>query len=255
MNCKIIEKMFDQYMSGELDPQAETEIERHVSGCSDCAAKYAGFIKMKEGLSSVEDELLPVGFHTAWTAKVQDYAQPRTARHGKLYKYMPALAAGVAAILIVSAAVLTGVLNPAPSMSLTQQEASAAQDSSAAGGVAPQPEAAQNENAAAAEEGSLFMAQLAPEAAASEAPEADAAPKEAADTAAAEPLQIFVTQETFDSMRISLDERQIAYILEGENIIVIVDEANQEAMASVFKENELELCAVAGGIFEFSISE
>lgn len=259
MNCKITEKIFEQYMNGELDFETETEIERHISGCPECAALYAGFVKMKKGLSSVEDEPLPAQFHNTWTAKLQGISQPQTAGQSKFFKFMPALAAGIAAVAIVSAAFLSGVLNPAPSaMSLTQRDAVSAQDSIAGGaGQQPQDEAARRENAAAAEEGSLFMAQLAPEEEAAQAPEADAAPKEAADTASdtIEPLQIFVTRDTFNSMIIAFDEKQIEYTLDGENIFVSVDDANQEAIASVFKENELELCAVSGGIFEFSISE
>ncbi len=274
MDCKIIEKMFQKYMDDELEPEAESEIERHISGCPDCAEKYAGLVQMKRGLSSVEDEPLPIGFHNAWTAKLQELPAGKAAGKNRFSKYMPAFAAGIAAVVIVSAALLSGVLTQAPGTANSQREIAAAQDASAAGeAAAPEmmmDEAAPEQNAAA-EEGSLFMAQVAPsEAPASEAPAAEAAPAsseaaaaEAAPPAAAksetgtgaEPLQIFIEQETFEGLISGFDELGIAYTLDGGNIFVTVTDENQEAVATVFKDNQLELCAVSGGVFEFSISE
>lgn len=259
MECKLIEKMFEQYMDGELDPEAEAEIERHISGCPDCSDKFTGYVKIKKGLSSVEDEPLPAQFHTAWTEKIKESSQPKPFRETKFYKYMPAIAAGIAAIAIVSAALLSGVLSPAPGIVSYSAGEAEVQDSSLAGGGAPE----NNErNAAPAEEGSLFMAQLAPEEAseAAAASEAESARK-AADTApepesaVTEPLQVFVSQETLDSMIAAFNRKQIEYAQDETGITVDVTDANQETIAAVFKDNNIELCAVPGGKFKFSISE
>lgn len=263
MNCKTIEEIFEKYMDAELYPEAETEIERHISGCPDCAAKYENFIKIKRGLSSIEDEPLPAQFHSAWAAKIYENVKPQTVRPNKFFKFMPAIAAGIAAVAIVSGALLSGVLTQAPGSAAYSMEAAASvQDSSLAGGAAPgmQEESTQQQNAAQAEDGSLFMAQIAPSEAASGETEAAAAPsdnasaKSAAD-AAAEPLQIFIAQETFNSLIADFDENQLEYNLDGENVFISVNDENQDAIASVFKDNALELCAVSGAIFEFSISE
>ncbi len=268
MNCDLIEKKFEQYMDGELEPAAQAELERHISACPDCAAKYSDLVKIKQGLSTVEDEPLPAQFHAQWIAKIRKSSDLKTVSKNKFFKYMPAIAAGIAAVAIVSAAVLSGVLAPAPNTaSYSNSEVAAAQDSSLAGGAAPEmkAESAEEQNVAGSDEGSLFRAQIAPSesgassapaasAAAEAAPQEDAAAK-SADDAMNESLEIFISQESFDGMISAFDEKQIEYTLVDGSIIVTVTDANQEIVASVFRDNVIELCAVPGGTFKFSVSE
>ena len=109
-------RLFEKYMNGELDPSAEAQFEEHLKSCPDCQARYSGSMKIKRGLSSIADEPLPDGFTDAWKNRVFSYGTNPKSASKRVRRLIPAIAAGLALIAVISVAMLSGVFMPQATM-------------------------------------------------------------------------------------------------------------------------------------------
>lgn len=254
MNHETDDSLFEKYMDGALDASAQAEFEAHIKNCPACAEKYADFIKIRSGLSSIGDEPLPDGFTQKWTAAIHAYGRSSKKSSKQLRRVLPAIAAGVAVVAVISAVMLSGVLSPGAALpeamlagsagseaaADTDLQDSAAKNAAGANEAMPAPE---TESSA-----SLFMMQEAPMESAAPADESPAA--EADRTA----VILTVTQETFDALADGLAEQQTEYSLDDGQLIFTVTEENKSFFADFSERYALDAVPLAGETYEVRVA-
>jgi hypothetical protein len=256
MNHETVDFLFEKYMDGELDPSAQAEFEEHIKNCTECAERYAGFVKIKNGLSSIGDEPIPDGFREEWTQSLRSYGKSSKGSAKRMRGFLPAIAAGVALVAVVSAVMLSGVLSPGAAMpevmiagSAESQAAadrtmqdSAAKDAAGENEALPAPESSE----------SLFMMQ--------EAPKTSAAPETSAETsssaAGADKISIplYVTQAAFDALVTGLEEQNGEFCLDEGLLIFTVTQDNQSFFADFAQRYALGVSPLLGEIYEIWIA-
>jgi|GEM_PF-2849725 len=249
MNHERDDQIFEKYMDGELDPRAEAEFEEHVKNCPECAGRYAGMMKIKRGLSSIADEPLPVDFSSNWKKKIYSYKSPPGRSTARYSRYIPAIAAGVAAIAVVSVVAAYGFISPAASLPETMSVASVESQAEEEGAVRDYAaKGAEDSNAAAApESAALFMMEgeaeptAAPEMS-SEAPAAGNADKIS--------IPLYVTRETFDALTKLLVYNGTDFCLDEDYMVLPVTEENQSYIAEFAQEYSLGITPVPGETYD-----
>lgn len=260
MNCKQFEKLLGRYMDGDLDHASAEAMRAHMAQCPPCAREFAMLKKITGGLSQMGDAPLPAGFEQRWKQAVRSAPSPRKkAAFGKL---LPGLAAGVAAIVVISTVFASGMLNPA--LSARDLSAQPARNGMMAGGAGKAESASLADSA---EAGSAMMAP-APESQASatpELPEAAAAPAESAapdmsaqfkmaveeDSAV---ISVQVEPDTLENLETYLKTVESVYIeftRSGSHLTITITDQNQAAVADFTKEAGLEVNPQPGETYDF----
>lgn len=250
MNHESNDLLFEKYMNGELDAGAQAEFEAHILNCPECAEKYADFMNIKRGLSSIGDEPLPDGFREKWSSSIHVYGRGPGRPAKRIRRILPAIAAGVAVVAVVSAVALSGVFsqgNALPEAMIARSAESEAADTTLQGGAAK--DAAGADEAMPAPENdssaSLFMMQEAPM-------ESAAASSEAGGGAAA--ITLYVPQATLDALADGLMELKTQFCLDEGLLIFTVTEENQSFFADFSKRYELGVSPIVGETYEIWVS-
>lgn len=241
MNHNKVDQLFEKYLNGELDSKTAAELETHIQHCPDCAGRYAGFLKISKGLSSIGDKPFPVDFHDRWTKKIASYGRHQKNAHRRPAKLLPAIAAVVAAVAVVSAVALSGVLSPGTDLSEARLMESAEYGVAAGEGKESTMGSmeAENEQAAPPESASLFMAQEAPEASEESSAEADKIA-----------VPLYVTSATFEALKNLLIDRGADFCLDEGLMIVSVTEENQDYLTGFADEYVLGISPLPGETYE-----
>ena len=100
MACEHWAEKLDAYVDGELPPANESVLREHLRGCASCAADSVELLQAKRAIQAAASKrFLP---DAAFRARVQkSLAVPRLARRS--FRWLPALAAVAAALLVVVA--------------------------------------------------------------------------------------------------------------------------------------------------------
>ena len=201
------------------------------------------------------DEPLPGGFRQEWTHRVHAYGSRSKNAARRMGKYLPAVAAGVVAVVVLSAVMLSGTLSPGSLLSQTrvagngesQIAAESALQDNAAKDAAPE-----NEEAGSPESASLFMVQEAP--AESAAPEMSGGSSSAAgaDKIA---IPLYVTQETFAALTKLLVDEDAEFCLDENLLIVSVTEQNQADLSKFAQDYALGISPLPGETYEVWVAE
>ena len=169
-------------------------------------------------------------------------------------RYIPAIAAGVAVVAVVSAVMLSGVLSPGSLMSQTRvagyAEPKVAAENALEDNAAK--DAGENEAGSVPDTSeSLFMAEEAP--AESAAPEMAGA---ASDAAGADQISIplYVTQKTFDALKNLLMDEGAEFCLDEDLMILYVTEENRNYFAQFAQDYALGISPLPGETYEIRVS-
>ena len=124
-DCAKYEEMISRLLDGELSQAEQTELERHLASCPDCAALYGTFSALSEALGE-EDAIPPARLHENIMAEVrrEELRRRNTPRRRRAYLAV----AACAAVILLAATNLPRLR----SASLTAAEAPAEVYSSAA---------------------------------------------------------------------------------------------------------------------------
>jgi hypothetical protein len=246
MNHDKVDQLFEKYLNGELNSKTAAELETHIQHCPDCAGRYAGFLKISKGLSSIGDEPFPVDFHDRWTKSIASYGRRHKNTRKRPAKLLPAIAAVVAAVAVVSVVALSGVLAPAADLSEDRLMESAEYGVAAGEGKESTRDSieAENEQAAPPESASLFMAQEAPEMSEESSTEESSAE---ADKIA---VPLYVTSATFEALKNLLIDQGADFCLDEGLMIVSVTEENQDYLTGFADEYALGISPLPGETYE-----
>lgn len=261
MDHKPDDLLFEKYMDGNLDFADEKQFEEHVKNCPACSARYSDLMRIRRGLSLIGDEPLPDGFTGVWKKSVYECSSTLPTRMRKRHnRLLPAIAAGVAVIAVVSAFMMSGVLFPSSSTQEIQMAASIEnQESETFSEKGLQEEAAfdsrsaNNESlpASDAENAAPYTDGGAATGTTAEAAE-DTAAGLGGDKAA---IALYVTPETFEALTDLLLGEGAEFCLDEGLLMVSVTEDNQKSLADFSEEYTLGVTPVPGEVYEVWVQE
>ncbi len=98
--CSFYNNRFSEYIDQKLTDEARGEFSRHLSGCADCAADFAGFEKAHAALQLLSRPLPSRPALAAVRARIRQEEEARSKK--KLWVWLPAPALAVAVVAAVA---------------------------------------------------------------------------------------------------------------------------------------------------------
>jgi anti-sigma factor RsiW len=102
MNCKTVRPLLSAYLDRELDGNASLDVREHVHRCPECEAELNGLRDVKRMLERLPDAEPPADLEERLLRSVRTMRAPEPSRRPRAFAGYLALAAGAAALTLVS---------------------------------------------------------------------------------------------------------------------------------------------------------